>query len=345
MTKEVVNLAEVAHVIGFSANGPRGETELSAELARDVTNLMLLCGDCHKDIDANKRQYPTPLLGQMKESHERHVELVTSIARDKQSHVLLYGANVGQHSSPVNFGKASVAMIPDWYPASRNPLNIGMINSAHTDDVAAYWEIEGDNLRKRVTQQVKPQLADGTIKHLSIFALAPQPLLIMFGSLISDIPAAEVYQLHREPPDWKWQEHPATFDYIIQEPASKVDGDPALVIALSATITDDRVKAILGVNASIWRMSILDPNNDFLKSREQLRMFRQRTRHLLDRIKATHGEYVTLHVFPAMPVAAAVEFGRIVMPKADLPLKIYDQNTQAGGFVYALSVNSSSHID
>ena len=31
-----------------------------------------------------------------------------------------------------------------------------------------------------------------------------------------------------------------------------------------------------------------------------------------------HGEHATLHVFPAMPVALAVEFGRIIMPKGRL---------------------------
>ena len=51
------------------------------------------------------------------------------------------------------------------------------------------------------------------------------------------------------------------------------------------------------------------------------------------RIKAAHGEKAPLHVFPAMPVALAVDFGRIIMPKADMRLQIYDQNQSLGGFV------------
>jgi allophanate hydrolase subunit 2 len=39
-----------------------------------------------------------------------------------------------------------------------------------------------------------------------------------------------------------------------------------------------------------------------------------------------------------MPVSAAVELGRVWMPKADLPLVIYDQNTSLGGFVKALEI-------
>ena len=87
---------------------------------------------------------------------------------------------------------------------------------------------------------------------------------------------------------------------------------------------------------SIWRMTIPTPNNDFLKSRNQLRLFRQQFRLLMDRIKAHHVQDTLLHVFPAVPVSVAVEIGRVWMPKADLPLCIYDQNRKTGGFTKAL---------
>ena len=60
----------------------------------------------------------------------------------------------------------------------------------------------------------------------------------------------------------------------------------------------------------------------------------------MDRIKTRHGEKATISVFPAMPVALAVEFGRILMPKADLALKIFDENKKLGGFVHALDINN-----
>jgi hypothetical protein len=39
-----------------------------------------------------------------------------------------------------------------------------------------------------------------------------------------------------------------------------------------------------------------------------------------------------------MPVALAVDFGRIIMPKAELKLRVYDQNQSLGGFVAALTL-------
>ena len=50
------------------------------------------------------------------------------------------------------------------------------------------------------------------------------------------------------------------------------------------------------------------------------------TRRTLDAIKACHGEDRTMHVFPALPVSAAVELGRVLMPKADVPCLVYDRN-------------------
>jgi len=85
-------------------------------------------------------------------------------------------------------------------------------------------------------------------------------------------------------------------------------------------------------------MSSPNPNNDFLKGRGQARLFRERVRQLLDRIKSKHGEQAALHVFPAMPVALAVDFGRVIMPKADLEMKLYDQSRALGGFAPALDL-------
>jgi hypothetical protein len=339
LTQAEFNVAYIAHIIADSPDGPRGDHLLSEKLKGDLSNLMLLCDAHHRLIDKeNVGGHPVERLHEMKALHERRVEISTAIGPDKQSHMLLYGANIGVHSSPLHFQKAAEAMLPERYPAEIPALTLGMINSSFTDRDAVFWEVESVHLRKMIMQQVRPRLAQGSIRHLSIFALAPQPLLMLLGFLLSDIPAAEVYQLHREPPDWKWQHDQPGFHFVVEEPEC-VSGPPALVVSLSATITDARIKAVLG-DATIWRMSVPVPNNDLLKSRDQAREFRKEIRRLMDRIKALHGEKAVIHVFPAMPVALAVDLGRIIMPKADLCLQIYDENKAKGGFVPALELRS-----
>jgi len=117
------------------------------------------------------------------------------------------------------------------------------------------------------------------------------------GFLLSDIPSAEVFQLHREPPDWKWQTLSESCAFVIEEPALTSGADPALILSLSATIDPSRLRAVLGQEIPLWTVSIPEPHNDFLKSREQLRYFRSVIRRLMDRIKAVHGENATIRLF------------------------------------------------
>ena len=175
------------------------------------------------------------------------------------------------------------------------------------------------------------------IQHYSVFALAPQPLLIKLGTLLSDIYPADVYQKHREPDTWRWQQTSATDDFIFSEPVN-ITNIPVLKFALSSDVVDDRIHNVLGKECSIWTITINSPNNDFLKTRELLSKFRRITHHALNKIKTANGENIPLHIFPSMPVSAAVEFGRVWMPKADLPLIIYDQNTSRDGFIKALEI-------
>jgi hypothetical protein len=342
-TKETANIAEAAHIIGFSEEGPRGEEELSEELAKDISNLMLICRNCHKPIDANRDKYPIELLRKMKQNHEERIDLVASIDTERKSMVVLYGANVGEHSSPLTYEKAARAMFPEWYPAERTPIQIGLLNSSLQDYTPDFWRVEAKQLRSMVDQRIRPRLADGSIIHLSFFGFAPQPLLMLFGFLLSDVPTAETYQLHREPPDWKWQAGPDGFEFIVDRPA-KSQGDAALVLALSATIVDNRVYEVLGDGIGIWRIRSPEPHNDFLKSKDQLRLFRETARRTLDQIKAAHGERIVIHVFPAVPVSVAMDFGRIIMPKGDLPLRIYDENKKNGGFVHALDLDVANRL-
>ena len=338
LTKAEFNVAYIAHIIADKPNGPRGHLELSGKLSSDINNLMLMCDEHHRLIDKmDVTGHPVERLRSMKTRQEARIELLTSLREDKKSHVLLYGANIGEQSAPLSWRKAAQAMIPYRYPAESQAIELSLGNSAVEDHTDVFWDMERRNLQLHFNRKVKPRIAgSGDIEHLSIFAFAPIPLLVELGRLLSDIPAAEVYQLHREPPDWRWQETPDRFAFHIEMP-DKTHATVALNLSLSATIDNSRITTILAQEGlSVWRMTVPEPNNDFLKSQDQLRLFRQQFRLLLDRIKARHGQDVVLHVFPAVPVSVALEIGRVWMPKADLPLCIYDQNRNLGGFAKAL---------
>jgi SMODS-associated and fused to various effectors sensor domain len=263
---------------------------------------------------------------------------VTGIDPTRKSHILLYGANIGEHSAPLNFSHAATAMFPQRYPASDHPISLGLHNSAVSDRDEQFWLTERENLERQFARRVRDRIADGEIVHLSVFSLAPQPLLIHLGTLLGDIILCDVYQLHREPQTWLWPSGAETPGYMIRKPQSKT-GKAALVLSLSATIDVNRVTSVLGEDASIWVITVQTPHNDLMKSREQLADLRSVLRRVFDQIKFAHGQSATLHIFPAAPVSVCLEVGRVRMPKADMPWQLYDQVNPLGGFVPALSIS------
>lgn len=340
LTKAEFNTAYIAHIYADQPKGPRYDSVLSPQLNSDISNLMLLCDEHHRLVDkVQVKEHPAERLLRMKEIHERRIELVSKILPTKGSHILLYGAGIGNHRSPLSYQEAASTIIHTNLPANNYAIELGMKNAYHTDDKAEYWNIEASNLRRQFNLKVESLKGTHEIQHFSVFALAPQPMLILLGTLLSDIYMAEVYQRHREPASWQWQLQTEAIDFTLIEP-NNITGFPALVFELSANISDERINKILGADCSIWKIKIDVPHNDFLKTRELLSNFRKICRSTLNKIKTAHGEDATIHLFPAMPVSAAVELGRIWMPKADLPFIIYDQNQVHNGFTQTITIKN-----
>ncbi len=343
VTQERVNISEKAHIYSFSPRGPRGRGPFRHRVTglNDTGNLMLVCHDCHKTIDADEAgdRYSGALLRQWKGEHETRIARVTGIDPARKSHVLFYGSKIGEQNSPLQPSEAVEAMFADRrFPAQELPLALSL-KYEHEDRTDAFWPTEAQHLRSSFERHVVPLLNDSPSAHFSLFALADMPLLMLLGSLFTDKIPVEVYQRHREPPAWRWPAHANGVEFRLRAPAS-VRGKPALILSLSGKIRTDRVMAVLGPKVAIWELSIADCHNDFLRSRVSLARFRTALRRGLVAINAAHGNSTPLHIFPAIPVACAVECGRVRMPKADMPWIIYDENRKRGQFTQALQIGN-----
>ena len=326
VSKAQFNVAYIAHIVADSPDGPRGDVVRSELLKKDISNLMVLCDAHHRLVDiAELPEHPEGRLLEMKSEHEQRMSLVGSIGHNCGSAILLYGASVGESVRLPRVEEARRALLPDWYPLDSTPVTLGLRNSWTTDRDPPFWQGERENLERGYETAIRPALREGSIPHLSVFGLAPQPLLIRLGTLLGDLEPADVYQLHREPATWKWLVERGDEQAVTLEPSELRSGPVALLVSLSATVAHSRIREVLGEDAAIWTMTIPEPHNDYLRTRGQLQQFRERMRRAFDQIKAAHGQGVPLHVFPAAPVAINVELGRVWMPKADMPMRLYDQ--------------------
>src|SRR5438046_4648730 len=120
VTQEQINTAQKAHIYSFSASGPRGNRGFAKEDLNSLANLLLVCHECHQKIDhkPDGGRYTVPLLQQMKFEHEQRIEQTTGIITSKKSHILMYGANIGDHTSTLKYDDAASALFPARYPAN-----------------------------------------------------------------------------------------------------------------------------------------------------------------------------------------------------------------------------------
>ena len=337
------NRSYFAHIYDFSP-GPRYDEVLSPKLETAFSNLMLLCDGCHRKIDRDEpEQYPVSRLIDIKASSEERIRLQTEIRASDRSQVILFGEKIGDHSFGLRFEDGVEAMTPRRYPYSGQAVELGVKGLADDDSKEEFFAIRERNLIAEFVRKVDDGRVGGP-QHYSLFAIAPQPLLVRLGVLLGSIQGVDVYERHRDMASWKWptgadQEEFVSTEYTVNSQLG-TSTTVALNLSLSATITNDRIYGVVGQEAAIWTLTHPAPVPGYLKSRRDLTNFRQSIRRLFDQIKATHGQDTILHVFPAMPVSAAVEFGRTWMPKADMRMIIYDQHHQNGGFVRALSINS-----
>ncbi len=341
VTKRNFNQAYIAHVVADVPGGPRGDILRSPLLKDNITNLMLLCDTHHRLIDKDDEAgHSEKILLAMKSEHESRIETVTAIKSNMQSHILTYKANVGKHTPELSYQTVSQYLLPSHYPAEANTIDLSLHNSLNKDSDPSFWKTEETNLGAQFDRKLLQLLTKGEIKHLSVFAFAPIPLLVKLGTLLNNIYTAEVHQKIRTPDTWNLSDATDVTKYNIIEPATK-HPIVALNISLSGTITNDRITDIIGNDCSIYTLTIDTPSTNYLQNKRQLQDFKASVQHLFNTIKVKYNAQTPLHIFPAMPIATAIELGRVWMPKADMPLIIYDENTVNKGFSKALEIVNS----
>ena len=323
VTMDECNISNYAHIIADSPNGPRGDKSKSPEYARDISNLILLCPDCHRLIDSHVEKYTVEVVRKMKKEHEERILRVTSIQPDMKSLVVVYGPKVGTDTPHFHKDVLFNTIFPERYPADCSPVEIQMKNSVMIDGEDFFWNIESRQIEEICQYRIIDPLVRGEISHVSLFALGPQPLLVKLGTLLNDKYPVTVYQKHRIPDSWRWLEEDTRNEIRLIEPSDKTK-EPILVIALSAKAIWERTSARFGGTVSLWVITCDKPDNDMMRTYAQFVQFNQVARSAMDAIKTAHPSATCLKIFMAAPASCAVELGRIRMPKADLPWELYD---------------------
>ncbi|OQY50798.1 MAG: hypothetical protein DRR08_24810 [Candidatus Parabeggiatoa sp. nov. 2] len=338
ITGTYMNRSYIAHIIADNPDGPRGYPILSDQLSREFDNLMLLCDTHHRLIDKEDVEgHPVELLKAFKKEHEDRIELLTGIHPSRKTHLLKFCTNINTRKGLCNFLQACEAIIPNRYP-SGDDYEIDLTRLSVKEDDPNFWEMAKKEIREHVQQIFRSGLNKEPPEHLSIFALAPIPLLICLGAEMGDIISVDVYQKHRDTDSWTWQEQKELdFHYQVITPDDSEAKKVVLNLSLSGEIHQSEIEKVIK-DCPVYKITIKNPNRDFLKCKAQLSLFQTEFHQLLALIRERHGSDVEIHLFPAIPVSIAVECGRVLLPKSDPRFIIYDHNKTLEGFKYALTI-------
>jgi hypothetical protein len=335
------NKAYLAHIVGDTAGGPRGDDVLSPQLSKDPNNIMLVCDAHHRVIDREKQdEHDVEVLRAMKREHETRIATVTAIIQSRGTNALRYAARIGTNESPLTTEELKRAILSEGrFPIPGGDIDLDIVGLDIGDHEPEYWKTHVRNLRSGFNERIKGRMERGEIQHLTAAGLAPIPLLIELGRLLSDIRAVDVRQMLRNPKGLVWANDVDPLNFEIKGAETSRTKNVALKLEISAQVRDDRVHAAIGPGVPIWSITSSEIGNDVIRRPEDLAEFAKVFRSSLDLIKLGHGEDVEVHLFPVIPVSAAIEAGRGWQPKAHPILHVYDHNKLTGGSMLVHSLD------
>jgi hypothetical protein len=331
------NFGEMAHIHAVSDNGPRSKCEMTSEEKNNIENLMLLCIEHHHMIDTKPEEFKDGLLKQKKKSHEDRIRRVTDIPEEESCRIVSYFSNIDSYeefSSDRLFKEA--LLFSGKLPMQQPSINLNSnTNTLYLPSKEEFLQKAND-----LEREFKGWFDDIIKKQDSIglFSLAPQPLLFKLGSLLNDQYNVAVYQCHRRANKWAWLKNNDTVEFKLKKTLSNNDDEIALIIDLSAEVNDERITKVLGNNISIFHLSIENPNRNFVTNENIQNDFVKCFREAMEKIKNLKQSHGVIHIFPVMPNSLAIRAGMDYMPKADLPIVIYEQAKAEEGFFEALTI-------
>jgi len=195
------------------------------------------------------------------------------------------------------------------------------------------WE-KAALFQRRLVDDIIGKSRDISLPRFAVFSLAPIPLAIHLGFLLSDRVAVSCYQYHRDNNTWHWPESQVTkSDLDIQVsglPGKMIDVECEIVIriSLSARIGSEETHEVVDNVPVEIDISVEKPDVMWLESPEQLYRFQQIFRDVLTNIRSNIPRCSQIHLFYAGPTGGAVIIGQLINPRMNPPIRLYEYSRQ-----------------
>jgi hypothetical protein len=167
-----------------------------------------------------------------------------------------------------------------------------------------------------------------TRARFAVFSLAPIPLAIHLGHLLSDRIVAELFQYDRERQTWCWDEGRAGDAAIGVDglPPQEIAGPTEVIVrvSLSATIRPADAVLVAGDCPVQVDLSVAHPDVMWLCHPGQIAAVERTFREVLRVLNRAVPDCVRIHVFYAGPTAGAIAIGRAINPRMNPEVALYE---------------------
>jgi hypothetical protein len=334
------NYSNISHIISWTPTGPRGDAVLSPKLAKDISNLMLMCQKHAKLIDDKKYIpfYTAEKLLMFKKMHEERIGIQTEIQAARKTLVLRLESNIrGRKVQVAQPDVYSALLEAGRYPADEKGVLIDLTGIKYAPD-KAFWDTSARQIEAELASAFRVGNDGARHSHLSIFALAPIPLLAYLGFRLGNTVPADIY-IKMRGRNWLLQQKTPRAQLSARRPKRARGKHVALSIAISGSVSSSSIYKATGMRLPIYEIKIRRPGLDSIRSAEDLEVFRELYRSVMDEIRERHGKKARVHLLAAIPSCVAVVCGREILHGVDPKVILYEHGTQFSGFMPAITIN------
>jgi hypothetical protein len=347
-----VMVGQLAHIVGWSSapGSPRGSDPLPEAERNQAANLMLLCYDQHRVIDNRSLWvvFDVDTLRAMKRKHEQRIRKLTGMGEERATTVLRVVGNL--HGRPVDLTDNRVMnallerdRFPDWTLRGTDELEVDLRAFPGEDSsTPGYWASAREHLEDRLGY-LRTQVRKGQVGHLSVFALARIPVLVMLGTLLDETLPTDFYPKRRDGSEgWGWTPESVEIDF--SHTRVRPGSDPhrvAVMLSVSGSVDPGRLPPEVDDRSTLYELRPVGttPAPTLISNAATLDAFSRAWRQVLAEIEVNHRGTSSIDVFPAVPAAAAVSMGRHLMRVAQPPLRVFDR--VGGNDTYQYTITTS----
>ncbi|WP_314191766.1 SAVED domain-containing protein [uncultured Arthrobacter sp.] len=330
-------MAELAHNIGATDGdgSPRSKDNDRLDDTEAEENLLLVCHDCHKIIDNPDHVdfFPPEKLREIKEAFERRIEMVTENGGLTRTAALRIGCLIRGSLAMASQREIAETLLAVNY--------LGLVETQRSGDFTCringsaggrgFWDAAQQSIDDTIAQ-VRQAVESGDVEHISVFAIAPVPLLFYLGWHLDDKTPTRLFQKHRDQfIGWSWSDQcgPVDFEIVASEEDASAE-DVVLICALTSEVIRAAFpSAVDGAPVIEVRPVEELPGPNLLSHEQTLTNFADRWRAALAMAEARFPSAKRWHVIASAPVTASIEAGRALVRNIHPPVTLYERTDVA----------------